>query len=240
MADLTGKYANRLEDNPGDFRRKLISASSAPVGTERDALLMRQAELKASLVASPGPETNDRIYLLIAGSPAFGMTERETDAKVMLYADALKSEPTWAIEKARQALARPGWKSDWNGSGCPSSAQVVAECRAITQPIEAELYRIGQILGAVIVDNTTTQDQRDDALARWALLKADIGGGQFIHERTAAEVAKERAELQRANAVVRAREAAQADRAAANAHLSDLEARRAKREGESQQRENVA
>ena len=207
MADLTGKFTNRLEDKPGDFRRKLISVSSAPVGDERAMLERRQRELRMSLVPTPGDGANGKIYLLIAGSPAFGMTERETDAKVLLYAEALRHQPTWAIERARQIFAGGGWKSAWNGRGCPSSAEVVSECRHVIEPIEAELYRIGQVLDAEVVDVSTTPQQRRDAIAGWEKLKAEIGRGNVMAERTPDEIARERKEMAEANRRFRDREA---------------------------------
>jgi hypothetical protein len=216
---------------PGDPRRRLISASCAPRGVERQALEDRRAELTASLRPTPGEQASDVIYALIAGFTAYGMSERETDVKVALYADALKTEPTWAIEAARQTFARGGWHCNWDGNGCPSSASVVAECKYTLLPIEAELYRIGLILNAELVDTDTTQDERDAAIAHWAEIRAGIASTNVIAERTDDDIQRERDAMQRANQVCRAK---------ANAHLSELEARRAKREGESQQRQNVA
>lgn len=199
MADLTGKYMNRLEDKPGDFRRKIISAPLAPAGDERRALEDRRDELKLSLVATPDQDARDQIDLLLAGAPAFGMSEREAGAKLILYAEALCGEPTWAIQRARQLFAKGGWKSGWNGTGCPSSANVVAECRQITLPIEAEIYRIEQILNAETVDNETTDLERQEALDAWTKLKADMGRSNVITERTTDAIEAERAAFRKVN-----------------------------------------
>ena len=106
MADLIGKFTNRLEDKPGDFRRKLISASLAPVGAEKLALEARRDELRASLTPSPGVAADDAIYAILAGSNTFGMSGREADAKVRLYAEALEKQPTWAINEARKRFGK--------------------------------------------------------------------------------------------------------------------------------------
>lgn len=146
------------------------------------------------------------IYALIAGFTSYGMSERETDVKVALYADALKTEPTWAIEAARQTFSRGGWHCNWDGNGCPSSASVVAECKYTLLPIETELHRINLILNAELVDTDTTQDERNAALAHWAEIRAGIVGSNVISQRTDDQVNRERSAQQRANQLVRARE----------------------------------
>jgi len=211
MADLIGRYTNRLEDKPGDFKRKLLSASLAPVGGEREALETRRAELRRSLTPTPGKQANDCILLLISGAPAFGMSERETEAKVLLYAEALAGEPTWAIEQARQRFAKGGWVSPWDGKGCPSSANVVAECRAITLAVEQEIYKLSQVLDAEIVDNDTTADERKKVLADWAVLRTQLQNTNDVTEDLNERANTARAEQLRANQRVREREQAALD-----------------------------
>ncbi|WCS27254.1 hypothetical protein LOK46_10675 [Methylobacterium sp. NMS14P] len=206
MGDLLGRFTNRADDHPSQFGRKIISASQAPQGAERDALESRRRELLASLRATPGEDLEDVLAAIMATGETFGASGEETDVKVKLYAEALRDMPTWAVERARIAFSRPGWKAPWNGRGIPSSADVVAECRAIVQPIEAELYRIGQILDAEIVENHTTPEQRADALARWERQKAALGRSSAMPGRTEDEIARERSEQQRANALIRDRE----------------------------------
>lgn len=213
MADTIGKFTNRLEDKPGDFRRKLLSASLAPVGTEREALEARRDELRHSLRSTADDTARAVITLLLANAPSFGMSERETDTKVALYAEALRDEPTWAIEKARQRFAKGGWQCNWNGRDVPSTASVVAECRFITLDIETEIARISAILDAELVDNDTTEDERKEAVARWEQIKAEMGRSNVITERTGDEIAKERAEQIRANEAVERRDALARERA---------------------------
>jgi hypothetical protein len=213
MADTVAKFTNRLEDKPGDFRRKLLSASLAPAGTEREALEARRDELRRSLRATPGDAARAVITLLLAAGKSYGMSERESDVRGMLYAEALRQEPTWAIEKARQRFAKGGWQCNWDGRDVPSTASVVAECRFITLDIETEIARISAILDAELVDNETTEDERKEAVARWEQIKAEMGRSNVITERTGDEIAKERSEQIRANEVVERRDALARERA---------------------------
>jgi hypothetical protein len=204
MADLIGKFTNRLEDKPGDFRRKLLSASLAPAGDERDALEQRRAELQRSLAPTPGDEANDVIYAIFVGSDTFGMDGRETDAKVAVYAQHLEGQPTWAIEEARRRFGKPGWKCNWNGRGVPSPQNINAECSFITLDIETEIARIGAILDAELVDNDTTADERKAAVARWEAVKAGMRQNN-VTDSLDARAEAQRAEQLRANERVRQR-----------------------------------
>lgn len=219
MADLIGKFTNRLEDKPGDFRRKLLSASLAPAGEERQVLEARRAELRDSLIPTPGEAADDAIYGILAGSNTFGMSGREADAKVRLYAEALAKQPTWAINEARKRFGKGGWKCGWDGNGFPSSANVNAECSFLTLEIDTEIHKLTQILDAEIVDSTTTESERQEAVAAWTKLKAEMGRSNVISERTGDQVDAERAAFRRVNerfdAELAARRAAQNDEAAA-------------------------
>jgi hypothetical protein len=97
----------------------------------------------------------------------------------------------------------------------------VAECRAITLPIEAEIHKIGQILGAEEVDGGTTDEERQDALDAWAKLKTEIGASNVLSERTSDEITREREAMARANERLRARDAAHRQALAANAAASE-------------------
>lgn len=199
MADLIGKFTNRLEDKPGDFRRKLLPASLAPAGAERQALEERRAELVRSLVAEPGEDADDVIYGILAGSNTFGMSDREADVKVRIYAEALQKHPTWAIEQARKTFQKGGWKCSWDGKGIPSSASVNAECSFITLELDAEIAKLSLILDAELVDNETTDLERQEALDSWAKLKADMGRSNVITDRTSDAIEAERAAFRKVN-----------------------------------------
>ena len=160
-----------------------------------------------SLRPSPKADREDVILGIIAGFATYRMTDRELDLKVALYDEALRSEPAWIIDRARQIFGKGGWQCNWNGNDCPPSASVAAECRFIALPFEAELYRINLILDAELVDNDTTQDERDRAIEAWADLRKEIASTNVLTERTDDEISRERSEMQRANERIRAREA---------------------------------
>lgn len=195
-----------MDDHPATPGRKLVSASCAPVEAERAVLASRRAELLAGLRPAPVRDLIPPLVKIIANGDAYGMSREEAIEKAKLYAEAAHGLPVWAVERAQVAFSRPGWKSSWNGRGIPSSADVVAECRVIIQAVEAELYRIGQVLEAEIVDNHTTPEERAEALARWEQQKAALGRSSAMPGRTEDEIARERTEQQRANALVRDRE----------------------------------
>lgn len=207
MADLIGKFTNRLEDKPGDFRRKLLSASSAPVGAEREALEARRDELRRALRPTPGETVEDIILAIFTGSDTFGMDGREADAKVAVYAQHLEDQPTWAIEEARRRFGKGSWKCNWNGRGVPTPQNINAECAFITLDIETEISRISAILDAELVDTETTEGERRDAVARWEQMRADFVRTKVVTAKLDAEIAYEAAEQKRANERVRARDA---------------------------------
>lgn len=206
MADLIGRLMNRMEDHPGMPGRKVVSASCAPVEAERAVLASRRAELLAGLRPAPVRDLLPPLVKIIANGDAYGMSREEAIEKAKLYAEAAHGLPVWAVERAQVAFSRPGWKSSWNGRGIPSSAEVVAECRAILAQSESELYRLGQILDAEVVDNSAPQEKRDEQVAAWEAMKASIGRSSAMVGRTEDEIARERSEQQRANALIRDRE----------------------------------
>jgi hypothetical protein len=161
--------------------------------------------LTNSLRRSPAEDRADAILGIIAGFATYRMTDRELDLKLALYDEALRDEPAWVIDKARQIFGKGGWRCNWDGKDCPTSASVAAECKFITLDIEAELHRIGLILDAELVDTDTTEDERAAALAHWATIRAGIARSNVVSERTDEEITAERAEMQRANEVVRKR-----------------------------------
>lgn len=169
-------------------------------------LASRRAELLAGLRAAPVRDLLPPLVKIIANGDAYGMSREEAIEKAKLYAEAAHGLPVWAVERAQVAFSRPGWKSSWNGRGIPSSAEVVAECRAILAQSESELYRLGQILDAEVVDNSAPQERRDEQVAAWEAMKAKIGRSTAMPGRTEDEIARERTEQQRANALVRDRE----------------------------------
>ncbi|MGU3664470.1 hypothetical protein ACLBX9_09830 [Methylobacterium sp. A49B] len=149
--------------------------------------------------------------LLVSSKAGYGADPRELATKVGFYAQALASEPTWAIERARIRFRQPGWRCLWDGKGCPSDADVVAECRYETLPIETELAKVEAILNAELYDTGATDDDRANAVAHWETVKADMRGESVITEQTEEEISAERASMARANERFRERERVQAE-----------------------------
>lgn len=171
----------------------------------------RRAELRQSILSTPGEATDDVILALIAGSALFGLSDEEAGLKTSLYAEALADLPTWAIDKARRTFARGGWRCLWDGKGCPSSHDVAAECRFILLPIETELRRLDAVLDAELYDTGATDDDRANAVAHWETVKADMRGESAITEQTEEEISAERSSMARANERFRERARAEAE-----------------------------
>lgn len=166
--------------------------------------------MRESLKPNPGPVANRSIFLLLASKRAFGADERETAVMIRFYADALAQEPNWAIERARVRFRDGGWRCPWGGEGWPTEAQVRAECRYETLPIEAELARIETILGAVPYETGATGSERAGAVAYWEAMKAEMRGEVAIAQRTDDEISAEGAAQKRCDDRFRDRERADA------------------------------
>lgn len=121
--------------------------------------------------------------------------------------------PAWAIEEASGRFIENTVRISWDMSKRPTPPQIVAEAMRCVLPVEAELYRLEQVLNAEIVDSETTEDERKAAVAHWNELKAQMGRSNVIVQRTDEEIAQERAEQLRANESVERRDAAARERA---------------------------
>ena len=236
LLDTVSRYTNRLEDGdrPG---HKLMSARLAPADGERQLLEDRRTELLASLTRAGSAQEQELLARvvgsLLAAFPTYGAPEDQLKLAVVMICRALDDVPVWAVQKAAANFLKgpPHLKTSWNPEKAPTPPQIRSEAMMAVLDIETELHRLSQVLDAELVDNTTTEDERAAALAHWAELRAGIATTNVLAERTDDEVQRERNAMQRANQVCRAK---------AGSHLSELEARRAKREGETQQKETAA
>lgn len=215
LLDLVSRFTNRLEDGerPG---HKLLSAGLAPQGAERATLDDRKQHLLASL-NPPGSDDERRalakiVAALLGAFPTYGADREDAKATVSLICRALDDVPVWAVQRAAGNFLKGSTKTPWSPDRAPTPPQIRAEAKLITLDVETELYRIGQVLDAELVDTETTADERKAAVAAWEQLKADMGRSNIIPERTDEEVECERAEMRRANETARRREAAQRER----------------------------
>ncbi|WP_187275161.1 hypothetical protein [Methylobacterium sp. WL120] len=184
----------------------------APAGDARAWLEKRRAELRASLVPTPGPELNRALTLLLARSREYGtLTEKAAGLRLALYLEALGDMPTWVVERARQAFSKAGWRCLWDGRDVPSSHDVVAECRHILLPIDTELARLDTVLDAELYDSGATDGHRANAVAHWQSVRAEMRHDDpDVSASTEEEISPERAEMAKTNERFRARERAQA------------------------------
>ncbi|TXN60552.1 hypothetical protein [Methylobacterium sp. WL6] len=208
---FVARFTNRLETPPNGFRRQRLPRSAAPDAEQRAWLEGRRDDVRAAMTPTPGPEVNRALLKLMGAHAAFGAPEREMLGKVAIYAEAVAHLPTWAIDAARKAFLRPGWRSMWSGHGCPEAADLVAECRFILLPFETELTKIEAVLDAEIYTDGATEDERREVLAHFGDVLAEMrAGGAAITEPTEEEISAERTAMARANECFRARDRAQA------------------------------
>lgn len=200
---LVSRFQNRLEDT-GDVRRKCISSTLLPSPVERQALETRRAALDAATAADNAGTR--RVLLALLGSfPSYGEDSGSSELVLSACVRACSSVPTWAVQEAAGNFLENRVHIPWDMAKRPTPPQILAEARWCMLPVEEELHRIGQILDAEVVDVDTTRSERDEALARWAEIRAGIAASNVISERTDDEIARERSEMQRANEAVRKR-----------------------------------
>lgn len=207
MSDLIAKFTNRLEET-GIFGKQCISGKVAPRDDERAALERRKGELLRSL--EPDPErTRKVIGALLTSFPSYGEDEETARFTLAACCRACAKVPAWAVEEASARFLENRVRVQWNMEKRPTPPQILAEASHCVLPVEAELHKLGQILGAEIVDIETTDAERQDALDRWAILRAGMVRSNVISERTQEDLEREAAEQRRANERVREREAEQ-------------------------------
>ncbi|GEP11678.1 hypothetical protein [Methylobacterium gnaphalii] len=198
--DLVSKHSNRLEENPDNFRHKLVSAALAPHGAERAALIERRLYLTESFKPDEDRGRVRAIVIALMGAfPTYGTDKEAASAIVSLTCRALDDIPTWAVQEAATRFLKGTNRVSWDPRNAPTAPLIRGECRHAMLPIEEELFRIGQILDAEVVDIETTEAERAQALARWAEVRSGIKGANVITERTDEEISAERAAMRRAN-----------------------------------------
>ena len=203
MSVLVSRFQNRLEDT-GDVRRKCISSSLLPSEPERAALVDRRVALNDAMNADT--DGTRRVLLALLGSfPSYGEDSGSSELVLSACIRACSSVPTWAVQEAAGRFLENKVHIPWDMAKRPTPPQILAEAKFCMLPMEEELFRIGQILDAEVVDVDTTQSERDEAIARWAEIRAGIASTNVLSERTDDEVKRERNAMQRANAICKAK-----------------------------------
>ena len=212
MSDLIGRFTNRLEDT-GNVSRKCISSPVAP--NERERQMMQERKQDLLLALEPTPDAARKVLVaLLASFPSYGEDQETARFILASCCRACAKAPTWALAEASSRFLEGRTRVRWDMDRRPTPPQILAEAMQCVLPVEAELHRLDQILGAEIVDSDTTDAQRQDALDSWAKLKSDIGRSNVISERTDEEITRERSEMGRANERFRDRAKAEAERKA--------------------------
>jgi hypothetical protein len=190
--DLVSKFQNRLEKDPDNFKRRLISAGLAPRDHERSELEARRDHLDAAL--SPSPENLlPTVSALLGAFPTYGISVEAASQHAKMVCRALNDCPTWAVKEAAARFIKGEVRIEWDPSRAPTAPQIRAEAKWACLPVEAELHRLNEVLNAVIVDSDTTEDERKANVASLAKLLAEIRNGEPANERAMREVREERA-----------------------------------------------
>lgn len=192
LLDLVSKFQNRLEDKDGDPRRKLLSLGLSPSDAERDALEARRRHLEDCL--NPTPQNLlPAVTALLSAFPVYGISPDSARQHANLVCRALDDCPTWAVKAAAARFLKGQNQVRWENDKAPSPPQIRAEARLLCLDIETELHRLNQVLDAEIVDRETTQDERDENLAKFTALLADLKNGTPQNEKLISEAKAERA-----------------------------------------------
>lgn len=140
------RVSAHLEDVPGKWKHKALNAKHAPTEGESEALRRRVALLSAAL--RPGSPNLKAIQMMRLGWPAYGQTEQDIEAALLLYARATDRYPAWAVGIACNRFVEGRASIKWDDSQVPSPPQVAREAEAVVIPYAGEMARINTILGA--------------------------------------------------------------------------------------------
>lgn len=180
MADMIGIYHGRLEEVPGDFRKKAIAASHSPSDAERKAMREYGLELRQRL-AGGGLANSSPVARLVNAWPSYGADAKSTAVVVKGYVEVLMSLPMWAVEQAVERFRSNRATVKWDAGKMPAEPLVVEETRAITAPLDLDLARITAVLRAEVYQPMSEADRAkmDKAIADWTAKRAlEKGRGQ--------------------------------------------------------------
>ena len=174
MLDLVARFTNRLEDNPDHRGHKLLSAGLAPRDDERRAMEDRRAYLRDCLAPSDPKAMRPIVAALLGAFPTFGADVSTADTLVSLTVRALDDVPVWAVKEAAAGFLKGRVRVIWDMQRAPTPPQIRGEAKHCMLPIEEEIVRLSAVLDATLVDNTATEDERAEAIARWETLRREI------------------------------------------------------------------
>ena len=183
MDTLIGLYHGRLEMVPGDFRKRAIDGSRAPTAEEREAMEGRRSDLRARL--SPGGTScAPALARLMEAFPSYGGDARAAAASLKSALEVIGKLPAWAVSEAVARFRQNTATTKWDAGKAPTEPQIVAEVRTITEPLETEMVRLNEILGAEVY-KPMSEAQRaklDAAVKAWADERAMMRVGDAKRE----------------------------------------------------------
>lgn len=210
VSDL-GAGRTVLDTATGQITKRVatIPKSKMPNAGQRAAIERRITELRRADRAGPDAETLSYVGDLILEYATARLDERTVKAKAGAYLDTLEDLPAWSVKEAIRRWRRGDVDADAQTLDfAPRPARLRAIAERIALVARGQAARLQRILDA------EPDLELSDAEAAENLRKI-YAAGRPVQDVMKPSVGS-----------------AHAHRAAANAHLSDLEARRAKREGE--------
>jgi len=201
-----------------------LSAAAEPTSEQRTALVERRQHLDERLQPSDNATVLRSVGLLRSLMAVPNVDEETRKLQKAGFLMTLTKYPGWAVEAACAQFLEA---DVGEGIHAPKPGEIATVCRRLIAEAQYERAKINAVLDAEVYVPPTDEERAQvaEAMAKFAASFAKQTGGDFNTIRSN-EAGSEHAKRM-------------SDRAAANAHLSELEARRAKREGE-MKKEDVA
>jgi hypothetical protein len=202
-----------------------LSAADEPTAEQRAALVERRQHLDERLQPSDNATVLRSVGLLRSIMATQAVDEETRKLQKAAFLMTLTKYPAWAVEAACAQFLEA---DKGEGIHAPKPGEIATVCRRLIAEAQYERAKINAVLDAEVYVPPTDEERAQvaQALAEFSASFAKQVGGDFNTVRSN-EAGSEHAKRM-------------SERAAANAHLSELEARRAKREGEQAKAEESA
>lgn len=164
-ADLLARYRNALERTPAGLWS--ISDQRVPDGADRQALLVRLAELGDAEGQTDPKMIAARVARLFLRFPSSRLSDANAEATMAAYAMDLAPFPIWAIDKAIIAAIEKG------GAFAPSSPELRAGAERAMDNIRCEAADIRAVLDAEVY-HEQSEDERSKVKAAFETLVDEL------------------------------------------------------------------
>ncbi len=143
--------------------------------SERQKREMRSHTTRLQSRLSCGATNRQEIAIelakLFAAFPAQGQSDSPAELRMAAYFEALTGVPSWAVQEARGRVFRGETKL--NTSFAPTPPQLAEVCRAILDPLRADLRRL-QIITDADENREPSAEEKQRVVNGFAKLKADL------------------------------------------------------------------